>query len=273
MDINPLIIAATGLAIFVVSALDWRHSFQTNNSPVIRWPYQTCWAVALICAITAIALAFTVELTTTENASNWVLCLVTIFASVRAQIIVLTSAVGAKKPIQIGDRLPSFKLPDDTGKEFTSSSLNGHLTLIKVFRGHWCPYCIAELRRWKELEQEMSLLDIQIVTISTDKPKQISKARLRHNLNAIFLADPNLKVIDLLGLRNQKKPEIKPPWLSGLPVPTTLLIDAEGIVVWKDQARNTLDRSNPEIVRRAIKRVLIRANKQAEENLPKTALA
>lgn len=39
--------------------------------------------------------------------------------------------------VKVGDRMPHFSAPDDTGEIFDSSSLNGHLVLIKFFRAHW----------------------------------------------------------------------------------------------------------------------------------------
>jgi hypothetical protein len=39
--------------------------------------------------------------------------------------------------IEVGDSLPDFSTPTDKGEVFDSSSLNGHLVLIKFFRAHW----------------------------------------------------------------------------------------------------------------------------------------
>jgi hypothetical protein len=41
--------------------------------------------------------------------------------------------------------------------------------------------------------------------------------------------------------------------VSGLPVPTTLLVDADGIVRWKDQSKDYMQRSDPEVVRSALR--------------------
>jgi hypothetical protein len=39
--------------------------------------------------------------------------------------------------IKVGDTIPRFTAPDDRGEIFDSSSLHGHLVLIKFFRAHW----------------------------------------------------------------------------------------------------------------------------------------
>lgn len=39
--------------------------------------------------------------------------------------------------IQVGDTMPSFSAPDDTGQIFDSERLRGNPVLIKFFRAHW----------------------------------------------------------------------------------------------------------------------------------------
>lgn len=59
-----------------------------------------------------------------------------------------------------------------------------------------------------------------------------------------MLSDRELEVTDLYGLRNQKI-HSGPPGLAGLPVPTTILADAGGVVRWVDQSENYQRRSDP----------------------------
>lgn len=40
-------------------------------------------------------------------------------------------------PIKVGDKIPEFSAPDDSGGTFESSSLAGSAVVLKVFRGHW----------------------------------------------------------------------------------------------------------------------------------------
>lgn len=98
--------------------------------------------------------------------------------------------------------------------------------------------------------------DVQIVTISTDKPEEIRIGRHVHGLGAIMLADPQLKVIEQFGYRNRNLNNFRMPGRPGLPVPTTLLIDSDGKVVWKDQSPNFTQRSDPDYVGAAISEYL-----------------
>ena len=73
-----------------------------------------------------------------------------------------------------------------------------------------------------------------------------------HGLKATMLADPKLKLIEQFGYRNKNINNFKIPGRPGLPVPTSLLVDGAGKVVWKDQSDNYTRRSDPRVVGAAL---------------------
>lgn len=92
---------------------------------------------------------------------------------------------------------------------------------------------------------------MRIVTICTDKPGLIKSGRKLHGLDALILADPELRVIDQFGLRNHGV-NIRPPGVPGLPVPTSMLVDADGVVRWMDQSEHYSQRSDTGVIRSAL---------------------
>jgi peroxiredoxin len=102
------------------------------------------------------------------------------------------------------------------------------------------------LRRWEELRPELDARGIALVAISADTPTQIRAGRAKHGAKATLLADPELVVTKQYGLLNRKG--LAPGGLRQLPIPTTLLVDAGGVVRWIDQATDYQVRSNPERV-------------------------
>ena len=70
-----------------------------------------------------------------------------------------------------------------------------------------------------------------------------------------MLSDRELEVTDLFGLRNQGIHSGPPAGIAApaLPVPTSLLVDAAGKVLWIDQHKNYQRRSDPDIVLGALK--------------------
>jgi peroxiredoxin len=107
------------------------------------------------------------------------------------------------------------------------------------------------LRRWQELRPELDARNVQIVTMCTDKPEAIRAGKKKHGCQAIMLADPETKVIEALGIRNQGI-HSGIPGGPKLPIPTTALVDAEGIVRWIDQSENYQHRSDPDYVLAAL---------------------
>ena len=95
---------------------------------------------------------------------------------------------------------------------------------------------------------------MQIVTISTDTPKQIRAGHGAHRLKARMLSDRDLAVTDTFGLCNQAIHSGPPAGgAKALPVPTSLLVDREGKVLWMDQSENYQRRSAPEYVLAALR--------------------
>jgi len=79
---------------------------------------------------------------------------------------------------------------------------------------------------------------------------------VKHGLDAIMLSDPDARVIDQFGIRNQGIHSGLPGGAKVLPIPTTVLIDAGGIVRWVDQSENYQRRSDPDYVLTAIREAL-----------------
>ena len=111
------------------------------------------------------------------------------------------------------------------------------------------------MRRWEELRPELDERGVQLVTLCTDTPAQIRKGMDKHGSKAIMLSDPDLAVTRLYGVENQA-PKLKPPGVPGLPIPTTILADGEGIVRWVDQSDDYRVRSQPDRVLQALREAL-----------------
>jgi peroxiredoxin len=91
---------------------------------------------------------------------------------------------------------------------------------------------------------------VALVAICTDTPEQLRAGRDQHGARVTLLSDPDLEITDRYNLRNPFN--ISPKGLSGLPIPTTFLVDADGIVRWIDQTDDYQLRSAPERVLAAI---------------------
>ena len=99
-------------------------------------------------------------------------------------------------------------------------------------------------------------MGVALVALCVDTPAQIRAGKTKHGAKAVLLSDSDLAVTDLYNLRNPTN--FAPgkdgglPTFRGLPIPTTLLVDAQGIVRWIDQSTDYQVRSDPERVRAAL---------------------
>ncbi len=106
------------------------------------------------------------------------------------------------------------------------------------------------MRRWEELRPALDERGVALVAICTDTPEQLREGRDQHGARATLLSDPDLEITDRYNLRNPFN--FSPKGFSGLSIPTTFLVDADGIVRWIDQSDDYQLRSAPARVLQAI---------------------
>lgn len=105
--------------------------------------------------------------------------------------------------------------------------------------------------------------DIAVVTLSKDTVELTRAHRERDGLRHTMLADPDLAVLRQFGLVHQSTPEFYSFTLAGIPlgfpvgfrsmaIPTTLLVDGDGIVRWIDQAEDYRLRGDEARIREAL---------------------
>ena len=111
------------------------------------------------------------------------------------------------------------------------------------------------MRRWEELRPELDKFEVQLVALCTDTPEKIREGMGQHGSKAVMLSDRDLSVARLYGIENTK-PMVNVWNPEGLPIPTTILADAEGVVRWIDQADDYRVRSQPDRVLGALREAL-----------------
>ena len=73
--------------------------------------------------------------------SGWATWLPAGVALLGALFVLATISISRQKveegAVGVGDAMPAFQAPDDSGALFDSASLAGRPALLKFFRGHW----------------------------------------------------------------------------------------------------------------------------------------
>ncbi|HEY2772625.1 MAG TPA: peroxiredoxin family protein [Candidatus Binatia bacterium] len=223
----------------------WLYLMRRVRIPKDRRLFLASNAAAAVCGIAALA----------TDASPFTKAGAGVAVVAALAFLALNAASGQARgepAVRVGDAMLEFDSCDDDGRPFSTTLLGGRPYVVKFFRGHWCPYCVAELARWKEMQPLLDRFDVAVVTVCADTADKIRSGRHRHGLGAIMLADPDLRVTDLFGLRNPRGFALKSGIIVPLPIPTTILVDARGIVRWIDQADDYMTRSEPSRVMEAL---------------------
>ncbi|MGI2143807.1 peroxiredoxin family protein [Shewanella frigidimarina] len=168
--------------------------------------------------------------------------------------------------VSVGDKLLEFEATTSEGTRFSSQSFKGQRVLLKFYRGAWCPYCSTELMMFDEMKPLFDNYNVNVIAISNDQPESAKKHKRRDNLSHLLLTDPSLKIIKQFGVEHHKAlggDSAAMMTISGLPfpkmikykpmaIPTTLLIDEHGTVVWIDQSDDVRLRANEDMIKKAL---------------------
>ncbi|MDR3745666.1 MAG: peroxiredoxin-like family protein [Acidobacteriaceae bacterium] len=178
--------------------------------------------------------------------------------------------------LPVGAELPEFILPDAlTGKPVHSADLLALGPLVvKFFRGRWCPYCVTELERWRDLHEEVRAKGAFFVAISPQTPRQNDFTLQLHNLPFPILSDAGAALAERFGLTYSVPAEIRSyyegimvniPFVNSggsyktaseaswrLPVPAAFVVSQDGIVRFSEGYADFRVRPDPEDVMAAL---------------------
>lgn len=146
----------------------------------------------------------------------------------------------------VGDRFPSFSLPNAGGEAMNSEDFLARGPLVVCFyRGGWCPYCNLELRAYQKILAEIRELGADFVAISPQLPDESLTMAAKGNLTFEVLSDTGNSLAEHLGLVHELPESIIDLYRSigndleringnmrwTLPIPATYIIAQDGTVV------------------------------------------
>ena len=149
---------------------------------------------------------------------------------------------GAPKP---GEKMPSFTLPDETGKLVSLDALLESGPIAVTFhRGHWCPYCRINTRALSEVQAKIAVMGAQIVAIMAERQQFTAAFKSDAGFDYPVLTDIdngyalslNLAIWvgaaleELMAASDRDLPHYQgnPSWL--LPIPATFVLARDGTV-------------------------------------------
>jgi peroxiredoxin len=162
--------------------------------------------------------------------------------------------------LPVGSKISPFQLPDQDGKNVSSSEFLAKGRLVLCFiRGRWCPFCVAQMEAMNLILRKIEEAGARLAAISPQTVKQSFFMRDQHKLRFPLLSDAGNKVARSFGLAYRvsteqqalyKRTFVNLPFVNGddgweLPIPATYIVDHDGSVLYAAANEDYTQRPEP----------------------------
>ncbi len=151
--------------------------------------------------------------------------------------------------LAVGAKLPEFRFRDAEGKEVSSADFAGSPTVLLFYRGNWCPFCMAQIREIVGRYREMDDMGIKVALISPQSDDHTRILAARHDVPFHFLIDEGNAIAESWGIAiNHGVPVgITGGYAPQTVMPTVVVTNASGTIVFSDQTDNYRVRPEPDV--------------------------
>ena len=157
-----------------------------------------------------------------------------------------------------GQRLPEFEALDESGKPMKSSELAGMPVVMIFVRGNWCPFCSKQVKNLTDYYKRINDLGAKLIFV-TPKPLETTRRVAEFfQVEFEFWLDEALSATRQLGLllesavpsSHEKEYGRDTMW------PTSLVVDADGIIRHVELSKHIVDRPNPKNLLRELEKAI-----------------
>jgi len=149
--------------------------------------------------------------------------------------------------IRVDEPLPAFPLQRADGTATSSTELTDRPHVIMFYRGNWCPFCMVQVRELAEQYRELDRRGVGVALISAQRAKDTVELATKFDIPMQFFIDVDgaaARALDLVQVGGV--PAIYSAGTNGdTTVPTVVITDARGTVLWVDSSDNHRIRPEP----------------------------
>lgn len=155
----------------------------------------------------------------------------------------------ASGTLSVGNKLPEFELIDSDGAPFQSQSLLGAPAVILFYRGNWCPFCVAQIAEMVARYKDLKALGINVVLISPQTDEASRKLSAKYDVPFKYLIDNGNALAEKLSIavNNGVPVGISSEYPRDTVLPTLILTNASGTIIFSDQTDNYRVRPEPDV--------------------------
>jgi peroxiredoxin len=170
--------------------------------------------------------------------------------------------------LKVGANAPDAQLLTENSEALTfHEALGGKPTVVIFYRGAWCPYCNITLKTYQEdLVPLLAGRNVNLIAISTQKPDGQKAMSEKHTLTFKVYSDAEGKLVEAFGIgtnpiedvaavHDQFGFEVPASNVSGtnrMAIPTTVIIDTDGVIKFIDVHPNYTTRTEVSIIDAAL---------------------
>jgi len=147
-----------------------------------------------------------------------------------------------------GQPLAAFQAVDEDGNRVSSAELAGAPAILLFVRGSWCPFCSRQVANLTKVYKEITDSGAKLILIT---PKPLGMTRRVAEMFGVdfqFWLDDSLEIAKQLGLvvKAGVPDDYRKEYGEDTLWPTSLVIDANGVIKFTELSRFIADRPNPE---------------------------
>jgi len=107
--------------------------------------------------------------------------------------------------LEVGDKAPTFSLPDADGNKVSLADYRGRKVIVYFYPAASTPGCTKQACDFRDSLSELNDAGLDVVGVSPDKPGKLAKFRDNEKLTFPLLSDPARKVLTAWGTYGEKK--------------------------------------------------------------------
>ncbi len=150
----------------------------------------------------------------------------------------------------VGAKLPHFTVRDVHDKLVSSAQLTDRPAILIFYRGNWCPFCTAQIKELIARYKEIDALGVRVAMIAPQPHKNTVGVSKIYDAKFDFLTDEGNVAARALGIENPDGLPMGMQMLgydSDTVLPTVIITDREGKIVWTHETDNYRIRPEPDV--------------------------
>ncbi len=157
-----------------------------------------------------------------------------------------------------GQPLPDFAARDEAGNPLHTRDLLGNPVVMIFVRGNWCPFCSRQVKNMTGYYKDIVDLGAKLILVTPKPLETTQRVAEFFDVEFEFWLDESLAATRELGLllESAVPKDYYPEYGSDTIWPTSLVIDAEGVIRYVELSKHIIDRPNPKTLLRELQKAI-----------------